>query len=596
MNKGIIISGILISIIFSIYITQFLGNEQINEIAEMEEERISKCDPNIDRNGNQIPDELEKVLPEELKEFSNKDWSNCTLPTQIKNYQVINSNLSHVNFQNSKIMNSLFYNVNFDGSNFSSSSLYGNIFLQSSINNVNFTDVDFYPNSWENPFIVFTTDNSSPNFSCYFESCSLRIVDCKGCENQSRDNWAYKSEGSQVLNLRLIDKIEDQSDRREIYRHVTGFYETEINQSVFKNSDLSHTIFSDTFLLNSVIESSNIVDILFDNTMVKNTTINEKYIAEEVITKIIDFGNNFNQIIFDKINEKPQPDNYKITVNIENVIDEIPVNWAMGMNVFEGKLYVAESDNHRIKTYDLDTLERKSEFTSPLAHHCESTHSWISKNTNCPSELRNLPTSIAILNEKIFVSYGFQDEIQEFTLNGKFLSKFGNTGNAKGEFNKPYKIAASDEFLYIADSGNKRIQIFDSNKDHVNQIKIPVPNQSEVNLDVEIYEDKIFVINNKTPDLMIFDLNGNLIDKILLEEKTGYSSISIEKNMIAVTNSDQNTISIFDMEGALMTKLGTLGTHYGEFNNPKDTVMSNGKIFVSDVYNYRIQVFGIDKK
>ena len=46
----------------------------------------------------------------------------------------------------------------------------------------------------------------------------------------------------------------------------------------FKNSDLSHTIFSDTFLLNSVIESSNIVDILFDNTMVKNTTINEKYI------------------------------------------------------------------------------------------------------------------------------------------------------------------------------------------------------------------------------------------------------------------------------------------------------------------------------
>ena len=85
MNKGIIISGILISIIFSIYITQFLGNEQINEIAEMEEERISKCDPNIDRNGNQIPDELEKVLPEELKEFSNKDWSNCTLPTQIKN-------------------------------------------------------------------------------------------------------------------------------------------------------------------------------------------------------------------------------------------------------------------------------------------------------------------------------------------------------------------------------------------------------------------------------------------------------------------------------------------------------------------------------
>ena len=123
MKKGGIIVGISILIITSIYVTQYLENEQINEIAEVDEERISKCDISIDKDRNNIPDELENRVYGEGITFSDKNWSHCTFASNILNYQFIDSNFSNMNFLNSEISNSLFFNVNLDESNFSNSSL-----------------------------------------------------------------------------------------------------------------------------------------------------------------------------------------------------------------------------------------------------------------------------------------------------------------------------------------------------------------------------------------------------------------------------------------------------------------------------------------
>lgn len=43
----------------------------------------------------------------------------------------------------------------------------------------------------------------------------------------------------------------------------------------------------------------------------------------------------------------------------------------------------------------------------------------------------------------------------------KFI--FGNQGNGLGEFNRPTDVAVKDDFLFVADSGNSRIQVFKIN-------------------------------------------------------------------------------------------------------------------------------------
>lgn len=50
---------------------------------------------------------------------------------------------------------------------------------------------------------------------------------------------------------------------------------------------------------------------------------------------------------------------------------------------------------------------------------------------------------------------------QVFTLEGKFLRKFGKQGEKHGEFKYPQSIAIdSDDNVYVSDGQNKRVQIF----------------------------------------------------------------------------------------------------------------------------------------
>ena len=106
-------------------------------------------------------------------------------------------------------------------------------------------------------------------------------------------------------------------------------------------------------------------------------------------------------------------------VVFDHALDYPPINWSMGMTIYDEKLFVADTDNHRIIVYDLKNYEKLLTFTSPIQEYCV-------RNEECALENRNLPTSIEIVDGKIFVAYGFQDEIQVFDLDGNYLWKFGS--------------------------------------------------------------------------------------------------------------------------------------------------------------------------
>ena len=85
---------------------------------------------------------------------------------------------------------------------------------------------------------------------------------------------------------------------------------------------------------------------------------------DELKNENMDKDNNWKQVIYDEVNKKTQIKDYKIDVNLIHVMDDIPINWSMGMTTFEQSLFVADTDNHRINVYDLDTLKKNFELTS----------------------------------------------------------------------------------------------------------------------------------------------------------------------------------------------------------------------------------------
>jgi DNA-binding beta-propeller fold protein YncE len=77
----------------------------------------------------------------------------------------------------------------------------------------------------------------------------------------------------------------------------------------------------------------------------------------------------------------------------------------------------------------------------------------------------------------IFFSDGYiNSRVAKYDKNGKWVTSWGTPGNKPGEFNTPHSIAADARGnIYVADRGNRRIQVFDSNGAFVREIKINVP-------------------------------------------------------------------------------------------------------------------------
>ena len=77
----------------------------------------------------------------------------------------------------------------------------------------------------------------------------------------------------------------------------------------------------------------------------------------------------------------------------------------------------------------------------------------------------------------IFISDGYiNSRIAKADKDGNWIKSWGNRGTNSGEFNTPHNIAADAKGnVYVADRGNRRIQVFDSEGKFLRIITVDVP-------------------------------------------------------------------------------------------------------------------------
>lgn len=131
-------------------------------------------------------------------------------------------------------------------------------------------------------------------------------------------------------------------------------------------------------------------------------------------------------------------------------------------------------------------------------------------------------------------------------------SPVGSTGN--GHFNGPRGIAIdSSDNIYVADTGNNRVQIFDSSGNFISKFGTSGSSDGQFNLP---------------------------------------RGITADDSKIYVADTNNNRVQIFDSTGTFQLKFGTLGTSNGQFNSTQGIeVDSSGNIFVGDTNNLRVQKF-----
>jgi DNA-binding beta-propeller fold protein YncE len=166
------------------------------------------------------------------------------------------------------------------------------------------------------------------------------------------------------------------------------------------------------------------------------------------------------------------------------------------------------------------------------------------------------PSGIAVDEERIYLVDTHAHKVILFSKSdGKVLSEFGRNGSGEGEFNYPTNIfIGKDGLLYISDSLNFRVQIFDKNGRFISS----------------------------------FGKHGDGLGDFSKPKGIAVDS----EGHIYVADAHFDNIQIFDRYGKLLLFFGNTGRKNGEMVLPAGIFIDDlDRIYVADSYNNRIQVF-----
>ncbi len=225
----------------------------------------------------------------------------------------------------------------------------------------------------------------------------------------------------------------------------------------------------------------------------------------------------------------------------------------------------------------------------------------------------NQPRDIAIDSKGfIYVADTLNNRIKKFDSNGNFTLEWGSSGSLKGQFDHPYALDISKEwngsnynnYIYVADYYNHRIQKFDENGRFVlewgeygeanQEGKLKTPSGITIFSPERQWElPIIYVADSGNKQIRIFSPTGDPVGKWQDSQLSNNFKITVNStNYLYLADIENNMIRYYDLIGNLLGTWGKFGDKEGEFSKPTDIAFdSEGDVHIMDSLNHRIQKF-----
>ncbi|WP_374686840.1 flippase activity-associated protein Agl23 [Promineifilum sp.] len=160
----------------------------------------------------------------------------------------------------------------------------------------------------------------------------------------------------------------------------------------------------------------------------------------------------------------------------------------------------------------------------------------------------------------IYVADSGNHRIQVFDADGTYLRGWGSFGAEPGQLNEPWGLAVDEAFVYVADTWNHRIQKFTLTGEFVGAYGASGAPAAD-------------------------DPGGGL------GLFFGPRDIAlIGEDQLLVTDTGNHRLQLLDRDGNFLNQVGSFGSQLGQFNEPVGlAVAPDGSIYVADTWNGRIQ-------
>lgn len=210
------------------------------------------------------------------------------------------------------------------------------------------------------------------------------------------------------------------------------------------------------------------------------------------------------------------------------------------------------------------------------------------------------PEAAAASNDTIYVVDSELNDVAMFTIEGKYKGSFGRKGSDAGELNSPQGIAYHDGILYVADSGNGRIQLYGNNGVFLNTFEIDraPANKSakEKDLPYQLNKPKAVAIDpagrmvyvldadsslfSENTSVKIYGADGTFLKQLPKDGKP--AAISAVSDGLYVADRDGFDIQKYDLSGKLTSSFGSKGEGKAQFKSMDGLASENGQVYIGD--------------
>jgi hypothetical protein len=264
-----------------------------------------------------------------------------------------------------------------------------------------------------------------------------------------------------------------------------------------------------------------------------------------------------------------------------------------------GYIYVADVNSHRVEIFNSAGIYQL-QLGGCLTGGCLS--------GSADGEFTS-PQGIAFNSTGyIYVADFYNNRVEIFNSAGIYQLQLGGcltggclSGSADGEFSGPGGIAInSTDYIYVVDSGNSRVEIFNSAGTYQSQFGSPGTGNGQFTGLSDIAfdsSDNIYVVDSGNR-IQKFNSAGIYISQFGSSGSGNgqfnfpYSIELDSSDNIYVTDLNNNRIQKFSSAGIYQGELGSYGTGNSQFDSPQGiTFDSSGNIYVTDLGNTRVQKF-----
>ncbi len=216
-----------------------------------------------------------------------------------------------------------------------------------------------------------------------------------------------------------------------------------------------------------------------------------------------------------------------------------------------------------------------------------------------PSSPLRAPLGLSIAPDgRMFVADSENNQIQVFDRNGKWLAKFGKLGRDQGEFYYPTGVLVRDNKLYVADMLNSRIQILGLDGKYIGVIpdKEKHGNLTVGPLTLSQDNQGNMYVTTLGHEVLVFDKSDKFVRKFARpgegpgEVNYPFGVAPDNNGNVWVADSNNGRIHEFDARGRLIMSFGGLVLPRGM------AVDSRGRIYVVDTFQHKVFVVNNEGK